>query len=98
MDKSKKINTMNRAVAIKYSPTEIAPKVVASGKGHVADRILEKAMSNDVAIYKDAALAEELSKMNIGDNIPPELYEVVAQVLVFISDIDKLSALKSSIS
>lgn len=94
MEKDKKINPKARAVAIKYSPTDMAPRVVASGKGYVADKILENA--TNVPVYKDSALVEELTKIDLGDNIPPELYEVVAQVLVFISDLDKLNSYKNT--
>ena len=91
--KNKKIfDPLSRAVAIKYERTDTAPKVVASGKGVIADKILEKAKENDVAIYKDAALVDELLKVDLGDSIPPELYEVVAQVLIFIGDLDKLQS------
>ena len=47
---------------------------------------------NDVPFYKDNKLAETLSKLEIGDAIPPELYEVVAEILVFVDDMDKMKA------
>ncbi len=79
-----------RAVAIKYTKTDIAPRVTAKGSGYVADRIAEKAKAADVPIHKDAALVNELTRLDLGESIPPELYEVVAQILLFISDLDKL--------
>ncbi len=81
----------NKAVAVKYDQTDYAPRVVAKGSGYVAQKILEKAEKEDLPIYKDANLVEELSRIDIGASIPPELYEVVAQVLIFISDLDKKS-------
>lgn len=90
----KRINPNQRAVAIRYDPSEVAPKVVAKGSGYVADKILEMGKENNVAVYSDSNLVDELTKVNIGDSIPPELYEVVAQVLIFISDLDKLEAYK----
>jgi flagellar biosynthesis protein len=78
------------AVAISYSPNDTAPKVVASGKGYLADRIIEKAKEADVPLHKDDKLANTLSKLEIGDVIPPELYEVVAEVLVFVDKLDQL--------
>ena len=78
-----------RAVALQYNPEEHAPKVVAKGKGIIAERIIKEAEESDVAVYKDEELVKELTKMEIGEHIPPELYEVVAQVLIFISDLDK---------
>ncbi len=83
-----------RAVAIKYDPTDVAPKVVARGTGYVADRIVEKAKDNEVTVISDSKLIDELTKIDIGDSIPPELYEVVAQILIFISDLDKLENYK----
>ncbi len=81
---------IKKAVAIKYDPGETAPKVIASGKGLVAEKILEH--GSDIPVYKDSKLVEELEKIEIGSQIPPELYEVVAQVLIFISDLDKLES------
>ena len=47
---------------------------------------------NDVPFYQDNKLAETLSKLQIGDTIPPELYDVVAEILVFVDDMDKMKA------
>ena len=69
-----------------------APKILASGRGEVAEKIIAKAKENDVPFYKDNKLAETLSKLEIGDAIPPELYEVVAEILVFVDDMDKMKA------
>ena len=85
-----------QAIALQYKPEDTAPKVVASGQGVIADRILDQAMESDVAIYKDEKLVKELLNIDIGANIPPELYEVVAQVLIFVSDLDKLEGYKKS--
>lgn len=85
-------NKTKTAVAIEYVPGEAAPKIIATGKGAVAERIIEVAKENDVPTYKDNKLADTLSKLEIGDMIPPELYEVVAEVLVFVNDMDKLRA------
>ena len=52
----------------------------------------EEAKKNDVPFYKDDSLAETLSKLEIGDAIPPELYEVVAEILVFVDGVDKLKS------
>ncbi len=78
------------AVALAYTPGERAPKILATGKGLVAEKIIEVAEENDVPQYEDSELAETLSKLEIGDMIPPELYEVVAEILVFVNDMDKI--------
>ena len=80
------------AVAIEYVPSDAATRIIASGKDKVAERIIEKAKENDVPLYKDDKLANTLSKLKIGDMIPQELYEVVAEILVFVDDMDKLKA------
>ena len=88
MEKQKeKVKT---AVAIAYEPGEEAPKNLAPGKGLIAERIIEKAKAEDVPFYKDSKLAATLSKLEIGDMIPPELYEVVAEILVFVDKMDRL--------
>ena len=78
------------AVAVAYNPGEVAPKILAVGKGEVAERIIETAKENDVPFYQDNTLAEPLSRLQIGDTIPPELYEVVAEILVFVDDMDRM--------
>ena len=95
MDKPKDKRFANqRAVALKYDPSDAAPKVVAKGSGLAAERIIEKGMEADIPLYKDPKLLEELTGLSLGENIPPELYEVVAQVLIFISDLDRLEAIR----
>ncbi|MDD6550413.1 MAG: EscU/YscU/HrcU family type III secretion system export apparatus switch protein [Lachnospiraceae bacterium] len=78
------------AVALSYEAGDEAPRILATGKGAVAERIIEEAKKSNVPFYKDSALADTLSKLQIGDAIPPELYEVVAQILVFVDKMDKL--------
>ena len=91
-DKNKFQTTEKTAVAIAYEPGEVAPKILATGKGEVAEKIIEKAKENDVPLYKDNKLADTLSKLRIGDAIPPELYDVVAEILVFVDDMDRLKS------
>lgn len=78
------------AVALSYMPGDAAPKILATGKGAIAERIIETAKEADVPTYKDDKLADTLSRLEIGDMIPPELYEVVAEILVFVNDMDKI--------
>jgi flagellar biosynthesis protein len=80
------------AVAVAYEPEEGAPKILATGKGELAQKIMEKAKENDVPLYKDNKLADTLSRLKIGDAIPPELYDVVAEILVFVDDMDRMKA------
>lgn len=81
------------AVALAYDPNEDgAPKVIASGKGALAEKIIEQAKENKIPVHEDDKLAETLSKLEIGEMIPPELYEVVAEILVFVDAMDKIKA------
>ena len=85
-----KKNNSKQAIALQYDPDDIAPRVLATGQGLVAEKILETAKDNDVPIHKDEQLAKTLSKLEVGDAIPPELYEVVAEILVFVDAMDKI--------
>ena len=79
-----------QAIAIQYNPDEVAPKILASGTGIIADKIIENAKSSDVPLYEDNKLANTLSKLDIGEYIPPELYSIVAEILVFVDNLDKI--------
>ena len=82
-DEKKKVK---QAVALEYS--DEAPRVIASGKGILAEKIIEKAQESSVPIHRDDKLADTLSRLDIGEMIPPELYEVVAEILVFVDAVD----------
>lgn len=76
---------LSKAAALKYDEEkDKAPKVVASGRGKIAERIVEIAKEHGIPIYEDPDLVELLLKVDIGDEIPPELYKAVAEVLAFI--------------
>ncbi len=81
------------AVALGYDPNEDgAPKVIASGRGALAEKIIEQAKENKIPVHEDDKLADTLSRLEIGEMIPPELYEVVAEILVFVDAMDKIRA------
>lgn len=81
--KSKKFRQL--AVALGYDiDKKAAPKVLAKGAGHVAERILELARENGVPIREDADLVQALSKLDLGASIPKELYPAVAEVLAYV--------------
>ena len=91
-DQNKK-DKIKTAVALGYDPNEDgAPKVIASGKGALAEKIIEQAKDNKIPVHADDKLADTLSRLEIGEMIPPELYEVVAEVLVFVDAMDKIKA------
>lgn len=93
MAEEKKREKIKTAVALGYDPNEDgAPKVIASGKGALAEKIIEQAKDNKIPVHEDDKLAETLSRLEIGEMIPPELYEVVAEILVFVDAMDKIKA------
>ncbi|MBB5048695.1 flagellar biosynthesis protein [Rhodopseudomonas rhenobacensis] len=71
------------AVALHYDKTG-APTVIAKGKGPIGAKIIEVARAHDIPIEENEVLAGALSKVEIGDEIPQELYKAVAEVLVFV--------------
>jgi flagellar biosynthesis protein len=79
------LSPLKKAVALKYVPgAQTAPVVVAKGKGSVAEAILEKAKEYGVPVQEDASLVEVLSKLDLDQEIPPELYQLVAEILSFV--------------
>lgn len=79
-----------KAAALEYDMEEdAAPRVVASGKGLIADRIIELANEHGVPLYEDRNLVEMLVQLDLGDSIPYELYQAVAEVLAFIYRIEQ---------
>ena len=79
-----------RAAAISYDPDKNdAPVLAAFGEGHVADKIVAIAKESGIPVLPDPSLSSMLSKMSVGDEIPEELYEAVAKVLIFVSEVDR---------
>lgn len=77
-----------KAAALKYDVDYESPIVSAAGIGQIADNILKKAEESNVPIVYDKELANLLVNINIGDNIPFELYDAVAKVIAYVVDID----------
>ena len=73
-----------RAVALKYNSSKnAAPVVVASGSGYVASKVVEIAEKNGVPIYKDDSLATMLSQLELGSEIPEELFKTIVDIYVY---------------
>jgi flagellar biosynthesis protein len=71
------------AVALHYDKTG-APRVVAKGRGTIGEKIIEVARAHDIPIEENEVLAGALSNVELGDEIPAELYKAVAEVLIFV--------------
>ncbi|WP_457560624.1 EscU/YscU/HrcU family type III secretion system export apparatus switch protein [Caminibacter sp.] len=78
-----------KAVALKYKAYEDnAPKIVAKGKGEIAAKIIEKAKEFDIPLFQNELLVDTLLKVE-SEEIPPKLYEAVAEVFVWLYNIEK---------
>lgn len=74
-----------QAVALGYDPErDGAPKILASGQGFLAEAILKAARDRGIPVREDAALASSLARLEVGSEIPPELYQAVAEILAFL--------------
>ncbi|MBN2427656.1 MAG: EscU/YscU/HrcU family type III secretion system export apparatus switch protein [Deltaproteobacteria bacterium] len=82
MEKTPKVK---KAAALLYDKEkDAAPRIIASGRGQVAERIIETGRDAGVAVMEDAELGEVLEALPLGAQIPPELYQAVAEVLAFV--------------
>jgi flagellar biosynthesis protein len=78
------LDKLKKAVALRYDPgKDGAPRVAAKGRGRVAERIIELAREGGVPISEDPDLVKALIQLDFDEEIPPELYQVVAEVLAF---------------
>ena len=74
-----------KAVALKYDQDQSgAPKVIAKGKGTIAEKILQKAQEFEVPVFQNEALATSLLSLDVDEQIPPNLYKAVAEVFVWL--------------
>ncbi|MBQ7704978.1 MAG: EscU/YscU/HrcU family type III secretion system export apparatus switch protein [Selenomonadaceae bacterium] len=79
-----------KAVALKYDmQTDVAPRVIAKGKGHVAEHILATAQKNSIPVYQNKTLVNMLMALEIDREIPPELYKAIAEVMAYVYKMDK---------
>ena len=77
-----------RAVALQYGADDAAPVVVASGMGYLAEKIVDVAQENGVPVYEDDSLATILTQLNLGQEIPPELYQAIVEIYVYFLNFD----------
>lgn len=77
-----------RAAALRYRAGDGAPVIVASGMGHLAEKIVEVASDNGVPVYEDTSLATVLSQMQLGREIPEELYQAVVEIYLYFLEFD----------
>lgn len=86
----KNMKKPKRAVALEYIPeSDSAPRVVATGQGIIADNIIKLAEEYNIPLQEDPVLVDALRQLQLGEEIPPELYRVVAEILAFFMDLDR---------
>ncbi len=86
-----------RAIALRYdAEREQSPRVVASGAGHLAQRILELAEAHGVHVHSDPDLTALLAKLDLNTEIPPELYRAIAEILAFVYRLNQEAASPSA--
>ncbi len=79
-----------KVAALKYeNEKENAPKVVAAGTGYVAQKILEVALANGITVYHDDSAATLLTKLDVGQEIPPELYQIVVDIYIHLMKVSE---------
>ncbi|MBB5356171.1 flagellar biosynthesis protein [Anoxybacillus mongoliensis] len=86
--RKREINGPSAAV-IRYEEGDKAPTVVAHGRGYVAEKIIDLAKQNGVPIEQDAALVQHLLDLDLSDTIPPQLYAVIAEILILIEKMER---------
>ncbi|MEJ8544083.1 EscU/YscU/HrcU family type III secretion system export apparatus switch protein [Brevibacillus borstelensis] len=78
------------AAVIRYDQEkDFVPTVIAQGRGHLAEKIISMAKDNDIPLQEDSLLVKNLIDMDLGENIPPQLYSVVAEILLLIEEMER---------
>ena len=99
MNVNNKPTERTQAVALSYDVGEqSAPKVVAKGIGVTADNILQLAQQNAIPVYKNKPLTQMLMVLELEQEIPPELYQAVAEVLSYVYKTEQILAMKKRIN
>ncbi|MDD4588508.1 MAG: EscU/YscU/HrcU family type III secretion system export apparatus switch protein [Heliobacteriaceae bacterium] len=87
--KRKKETGLPYAAAIRYDAANDTPTLIARGKGHLARQIIDLAAARNIPLQTDPLLVENLIDMDLGENIPPQLYLVIAEILLLLEDMEK---------
>jgi flagellar biosynthesis protein len=80
------------AIALAYQSGDSAPKVVAKGRGLIAQAIIERAKEHGVFVHESEALVSILMQVELDENIPPQLYQAVAELLAWIYRLERKEA------
>lgn len=77
------------AVALAYAPGDAAPRVVAKGRGLIAEAIIARARENDIFVHQSAEMVALLMQVDLDDRIPPQLYLAVAELLAWLYRVEQ---------
>ena len=88
MSRSEGTTRAKKAVALQYGPGDNAPVIVASGMGYMAEKIVETAADCGVPIYEDNSLSTILTQLQLGQEIPEELYKAIVEIYVYFLHFD----------
>ncbi len=84
------------AVALAYREGQIAPKVVAKGRGLIAEEIIKRAKEAGIYVHESSELVSLLMQVDLDDRIPPQLYVAVAELLAWLYRLDQKGAIPST--
>ena len=83
---------VNKSIALKWDrDKDAAPRLIAAGKGPLADKIITLALEAGIPVQENSLLAETLADAPVGVEIPPELYKLAAEIYVFLMDLEQAS-------
>ncbi len=89
-------NAEQKAVALRYdAERDQAPRIIAKGRGHVAENILAVAQKSTIPVYQNKSLVNMLMALEIDREIPPELYRTIAEVMAYVYRMDKKAGNKA---
>lgn len=84
-------NPNQQAVALAYETGDLAPRIVAKGRGLIAEQIIARAKDNDVFVHESKELVNLLMQVDLDDHIPPALYTAIAEILAWLYQIENKS-------
>jgi len=88
MIESPNLKKQQMAIALAYAENDSAPKVVAKGRGVIAEQIIKKANENKVFVHQSKELVSLLMQLDLDDHIPPALYQAIAEVLAWLYQLE----------
>jgi flagellar biosynthesis protein len=89
---AQQFNSGQQAIALAYETGDLAPKIVAKGRGLVADQIIARAREHGIFVHESKELVSLLMQVDLDDHIPPALYQVIAELLSWLYQLEEQHA------